>query len=196
LLGDLQLTDLDLITYGRLIEAYGATDRYYHSLNHIEDCLAQLRSCRKLTDNADQIALAFWFHDAVYHWNSSTNEQDSADWAASFLAANKASAQLLKQVTDLILATRHFEPNMPTRDCKILVDIDLSILGRDADAYRRYERAIAQEYARVPKVLYRRGRRAVLRSFLERERIYQTDYFHHLYEVQARRNIQQAIRMV
>ena len=78
-------------------------------------------------------------------------------------------------------------------DQLLIVDIDLSILGRAPDVYDRYEVAIGEEYKWVPKVTYRRERRAVLRSFLERDSIFQTDRFRERFEVPARENLQRAI---
>jgi len=190
------LVDPELATHAKLVKAYGGARRHYHSLSHIDDCLGQLERCDRSDAQADSIALALWFHDAVYDWTSRRNEQDSADWARAFLNANKASDALISCVSDLILATRHFTPNEPTGDSALMVDIDLSILGRDTPTYVRYEQAIAFEYARVPRVFYKQGRRAVLRGFLARDRIYLTKRFNSLYEAQARRNIADAIRQL
>jgi predicted metal-dependent HD superfamily phosphohydrolase len=77
-----------------------------------------------------------------------------------------------------------------------VVDIDLSILGRAPGVYDRYEAAIREEYKWVPQVTYRRERRAVLWSFLEREKIYGMGQFRALYEEPARQNLTRAIDLV
>jgi predicted metal-dependent HD superfamily phosphohydrolase len=93
----------------------------------------------------------------------------------------------------LILATQHHTP--PTRlDAALLVDIDLSILGRSSAEFDRYNAAIQQEYQWVPEAPYREARAKVLQSFLDRPAIYLTPHFHDRYEAQAHQNLTQAIR--
>jgi len=193
LLERLGLSDLSDVTFGRLVAAYTKPDRHYRAIGHIEDCLDQLSACALAEAQADPIALALWFHDAVYNWRSKTNETDSADWAADFLAGCDASDELKAQVDGLILATRHFVPEPLIGDQLLMVDIDLSILGRTPDVYDRYESTIREEYKWVPKMTYQRERRAVLRSFLARDVIFQTSRFRDLYEASARTNLQRAI---
>jgi predicted metal-dependent HD superfamily phosphohydrolase len=69
----------------------------------------------------------------------------------------------------------------------------LAILGSAAEVYARYEQAIRQEYEWVEVSVYRTKRGEVLRSFLDRDRIYGTDYFHQRLEGQARKNLEWAI---
>jgi len=193
LLDRLGLSDLNAITYAKLVAAYSKPDRHYHSLDHIADCLDQLDACALPAEQSDPIALALWFHDAVYNWRSKTNEADSATWAGEFLNGCDAAQELSTHVIGFIMATRHFVPEPLVGDQFLIVDIDLSILGRAPDVYDRYEVAIGEEYKWVPKVTYRRERRAVLRSFLERDTIFQTDRFKERFDVPARENLQRAI---
>lgn len=193
LLARLGLSDLNAVTHDELVTAYGKPDRHYHTLNHVDDCLEQLAACALPAEQADPIALALWFHDAVYNWRSKTNEADSAAWADTFLAGCDADAALAARVHGLIMATCHFVPEPLVGDQLLMSDIDLSILGRTPEAYDRYERAIGEEYKWVPNVTYRRERRRILRGFLEREAIFHTDRFKNLYEDQARINLKRAI---
>ncbi|MBP7962586.1 MAG: hypothetical protein KBG20_06780 [Caldilineaceae bacterium] len=73
------------------------------------------------------------------------------------------------------------------------MDIDLSILGSDPADYDRYEAAIRQEYAWVPGFLFRRKRKAILQSFLDRPRLYATVFFRERLETQAHINLARAI---
>ena len=74
-------------------------------------------------------------------------------------------------------------------DERLLVDIDLSILGAPEDRFTEYERQIRQEYAFVPKWLFRRKRREILKGFLDRPAIYSTPHFHDRLEARARDNL-------
>ena len=79
-------------------------------------------------------------------------------------------------------------------DARLVVDIDLSILGQAEQVYDVFERSVREEYKWVPWFLYRRKRIEILRSFLERESIYGTDRFRQRYESGARSNLDRAIR--
>lgn len=199
LLTRLELAD-DGSTYASLLTAYTGKDRHYHSLAHIDDCLEQLANCGLPPEQADPIALALWFHDAVYDWRSKTNEADSAALAFKFMETAQAkpvfgqtgaSAPLQQRVSDLIMATRH-DAAAINEDSALIIDIDLSILGREPTTYDRYERAIRAEYRWVPALIYARERRKVLQGFLDRPAIFQTRHFIGC-ECQARLNLSKAI---
>lgn len=93
------------------------------------------------------------------------------------------------------MATVHAaEPQDP--DSRLVVDIDLSILGRDEAIYDAFERNVRQEYRWVPWFVYRRKRIEVLGAFLERPRIYFTESFRASHESSARANLARAIAML
>ena len=175
-------------TFAALLAAYRQPHRHYHTPRHIADCLQQFDALRDDADQPNAIELAIWFHDAIYDPYRSDNEQASADWAMRFLRENGAPTSLQDRVQGLILATLH-DAIATDHDTAILIDIDLSILGAAPEAYDDYRRAIRREYRWVPGILFRRNRRAVMQSFLRRERIFLTDHFHSRMEDQARRNI-------
>ncbi len=98
----------------------------------------------------------------------------------------------VNRVHDLVMATRHTE--VPTYgDQQLLVDIDLSILGAPDERFKDYERQIRDEYSFIPGWIFRRKRRAILKSFLDRRRIYSTGHFHLALEQRARENLSRAI---
>ena len=63
------------------------------------------------------------------------------------------------------------------------------MLGSSEDVYRTYTQNIRKEYATYSDDIYHEGRQKVLRHFLEKEKIYMSDYFYELYEKKARENI-------
>jgi predicted metal-dependent HD superfamily phosphohydrolase len=136
--------------------------------------------------------LALWFHDAIYKPTSSTNERDSADWAVRFLASVGVPNDKRERVCGYIIATKHTGEEL-RGDASIVVDIDVSILGRDSGEYDVYEAAIRKEYHWVPWLIYRRKRIEILESFLNRETLYGSEHFRSRYEQQARKNLQRAI---
>lgn len=167
---------------------YAQPGRAYHNAAHVHAVLNALDVRGVLTP---ALALAAWGHDLVYDARAGDNEERSADVFDGWLAAQDAPAALRQEVRALIVATKHTAPPT-TRAEALLVDADLAILGASAAEFAAYDAAIRQEYAHVPALLYRAGRRKVLRGFLERGRIYATPEFAGL-ERQARVNLAQAV---
>ncbi len=182
----------NLDTHSKLITAYNEPHRKYHTLEHINACFEHLSSVDLQADHAHEIELALWFHDAVYKILSSTNEADSAQLACSFLIENNAHAECIERIGDLILITKdHAAPK--TKDAKLMLDIDLSILGSAPAIYAQFEKNVREEYRHVPGFIFRPKRKKILRSFLERPTIYYSAYFSERLEAQARENLNKAI---
>ncbi|HEY3475041.1 MAG TPA: hypothetical protein VGK56_10560, partial [Anaerolineales bacterium] len=132
------------------------------------------------------------FHDAVYDPGRSDNEQRSAEWAAKVIDESGLNPQVAGRVADSIHATRHHGEVLGA-DAQLLVDVDLSILGRDPAVFWRYEENIRKEYAWVPEDLFRQERLSILKRFLERPHVYYHHEFREKFEEQARMNLEQAI---
>ena len=178
--------------YQALIKAYSEKHRRYHTGEHISATLAHLDIVADLAGHANEIEMALWFHDAIYKPFSSTNEQDSAIWASEFLSNNGVSQGQIDRVYDLIMATIHSAETQGT-DQLLMVDIDLSILGTPEAVYDQFEKDVRYEYKQVRYFIYRKKRKGILTSFLEREQIYRYDYFYERLENQARANLARAI---
>lgn len=175
-----------------LVARYSEPHRHYHALQHLQECLRAFEGAEPLAERPAEVAMALWFHDAIYEVKRSDNEQQSADWAQQTLLAAGVSAEAAGRVHALIMATCHTAT--PTAaDAQLLVDIDLGILGAPAARFAEYERQIRAEYAFVPGWLFRRKRRAILQTFLDRPRLYSTAHFHDQLEARARANLRQAI---
>lgn len=179
-------------TFRSLISAYSEKHRYYHTLEHLADCLRHFDTCAAQINEPREVELALWFHDAIFNPLSGKNERKSADWAASFLSTNSATDEFAAKVQRLIMVTKHDAPTH-TNDESILVDIDLAILGTDAATYNVFEKAVRQEYQIIPTFLYRKKRATVLRGFIERPFIYQNEPFKSEREEQAMVNLANAI---
>lgn len=176
-----------------IVAAYSEPHRAYHTLIHLQDCLSQFEKARSLAHQPDAVELALYFHDLVYNPRASDNEACSAALAVQRLQVGQVPQQLVETVRQLILATQH-QIVPENEDTTLLVDIDLSILGRPVAAFDRYEAAIRQEYSWVPEAMYRAKRASILEQFLDRSRLFQTDLFHDRYEQQARHNLQRSLK--
>lgn len=178
--------------FDELLRAYSSPDRHYHGARHVDECLRALRDVRDCAQHPDEVAVALFFHDAIYDTHRDDNEARSADWARGALLAGGVAAAVAERVHALILATRHAAPT-EDGDAQITVDIDLGILGQAPDAFARYDAEIRRECHWVEWRHYVAGRTAVLERFLGRERIYATRPFFERFEAQARYNIASAI---
>lgn len=176
----------------RLIAAWSEPQRRYHTLQHLGDCLALFESTSNLAQHPAEVEIALWFHDAIYDLKADDNETRSAAWATQALSAASAPPDVCERVHGLIMATCH-EALPATADAKLLVDIDLSILGADPERFDEYEVQVRQEYAWVPAPLFRRKRREILLGFLARPSIYGTTWFRQRFEATARANLQRSV---
>lgn len=155
----------DAALFVRLIECYSEPHRHYHTMQHIEECFTLLESLRSNADRPHEIAIALWFHDAIYDTKRKDSEDRCAQWAREVLLAKQLASAVVGRVSQLILVTKHAAS--PTgRDAAVLVDIDLAILGAPQSRFDEYEIQVGKEYAWVPSILYRHERRKVLEELL------------------------------
>ncbi len=176
----------------QLIRCYSEPQRSYHSVQHLDECLLHLDMLRGESEHAHEVELALWFHDAIYDTQRQDNEQRSADWAREAALAARVAGAVSDRVHALVLTTRH-QALPVTPDEKILIDVDLAILGATPERFAQYEQQIEQEYAWVDATERRAGRQRILLSFLEREAIYSSALFKVQREQQARANLRASI---
>lgn len=175
-----------------VLARYAESHRRYHTLQHLQECLALFDRLQSVADHPHEVEMALWFHDAIYDLKASDNEERSAAWAKEELLRGQVEPRWADQIHDLILVTKHTASPV-TQDEQVLIDIDLSILGASAARFAEYEQQIRDEYSYVPGVLFRMKRRSILKSFLGREAIYSTSTLHQELEGRARANLASAI---
>jgi predicted metal-dependent HD superfamily phosphohydrolase len=171
---------------------YGEPQRHYHTMQHLGECLAWFEREKALAERPGEVALALWFHDAIYDVHAHDNEARSADWSREAMRAAGANEEAAERIHALVMATRH-DAVPEGRDAELLIDIDLSILGAEPARFAEYERQVHAEYAFVPDAVRLPRRRAILQRFLDRQAIYATPRMHALLEARARTNLQHSI---
>ena len=178
--------------YRRVMKGWSSWGRHYHTAAHLEACLQEFDQVRDLALHISEVELALWFHDVVYIPWRSDNEARSAALAAGMMTAGGADSAAIHRVVTSIMATRH-QDRAPNGDAALVVDIDLSILGRPEDVYQEFERNVRREYWWVSRRKFAAGRCAILESFLKRPSIYRFPEFQRRYEVPARLNLAAAM---
>lgn len=175
-----------------LLTRYAEPQRKYHTRQHLEECLALFEEVIALAPHPAEVEMALWFHDAVYDVKGSGNEERSADWAHRALIDAGVDPASADRVRQLVLVTKH--DGVPSSlDEQVLVDIDLAILGAERQRFDEYERQIREEYAFVPGFLFRRKRKQILRTFLDRPVLYSTPALRDRLDARARENLRRAI---
>ena len=169
---------------------YAAPGRFYHSVDHLDDCLTQLDAVDGLEARERMLLrFAILWHDVVYDPKRSDNEEQSAERARRELAQAGAAAEDCDEVARLILLTKGHRVAADDPLGALLVSIDLSILGAEPERYRAYAADIRREYAHVPEEAYRAGRAAVLRHLLAADPLYPHPAWRARLEGRARANM-------
>jgi predicted metal-dependent HD superfamily phosphohydrolase len=172
-----------------LMAAYADPSRGYHDSRHLTEVLDRLDELANADAGFDRlaVALAAWFHDAVYDGRPEAEER-SAAWAETALAA--LEPELVGEVARLVRLTETHHPAPDDANGGALSDADLAILAAPPDRYAAYVADVRREYAHVPDDDFRAGRAAVLSDLLAKPRLFHTDHAQEHWEPAARANVE------
>jgi len=177
--------------FNKLIATYSEKQRAYHTVQHLYECLVLLESIRANLNDANAVALALWFHDAVYDPQAKDNELKSAELFEQYMAQD-LPVDIVGKIKRWIVATqKHASTN--ELDLQFLLDIDLAILAASPARFAEYEQQIEKEYAWVDSGIYSIKRKEVLAHFYQTEPLYQTEYFQQSFEQRAKSNLKNIV---
>ena len=175
--------------------AYSEPQRHYHNDRHLDDCLRELDWVHGLSARESRLLRwAILWHDAVYDPGQRNNEQRSAELARRELTRCGIPDKDADEVARLIRATETHRVNPGDRLGRLIVSIDLAILGSDPDRYAEYVAAVRREYGHVKDALWRTGRAIVLKRLLDCDPLYPDPDFSKRLEAQARENMEAEIK--
>ena len=178
-----------------LIDAYNEPHRHYHTMNHVYSCLNLLDGLPVTGENKDMLEFAIWFHDLIYDSASQTNEQESATLAYNWLEnRNVSCAEEVKGMIEL--SADYVNAQLTNETEKFFHDLDLAILGSPKVTYQEYATDIRREYEHMSDDEFAAGRSSFLTKMIEKQKIFQTDAFHDLFEEIARENIRNEIEQL
>lgn len=172
----------------RLVDGYRETQRYYHTLEHIEHCLRMFDACRDLLQAPDAVELAVWFHDLVFEPGQPDNELRSAELYRD-LARGVQDQALIDHVYGLVMATLHNGFALDGIDVEYIVDIDLSSFGLDWEEFLHDSENLRRENPHLEDSAYYRNQGYFQARLLERPRFFLSDFFYQRYEERARTNL-------
>lgn len=174
-----------------LAAQYHSADRLYHGAGHIHAVLSGIDELAgALGLDARQLAIARaagCAHDVVYDGAAGEDEAASARWARTALIHSGADQAAAEEVAQIVLDTIDHLGATPT--ARAVLDADLAILAADPADYETYRAQVRAEYGHLDDERWRVGRAAVLRSLLERDRLYLSDAARDRWEPAARRNM-------
>jgi predicted metal-dependent HD superfamily phosphohydrolase len=178
---------------GRLIAAYSEPHRRYHGLAHLAFLLDEVDRRSEFLGDREVVALAAWYHDAVYDPQAKDNERRSAIWAVEALAAAGFAPERTRAVEAMILKTASHHAGEASIDEALFLDMDFAILGAPPAIYAEYAENIRAEYAHVPDDRFRAGRGAFLKAILAQPNMFRTALYERELGAQARANISSEI---
>lgn len=170
---------------------YKENTRHYHNWEHIKAMIKGLDNYPEEINDRLSIELAIWFHDAIYVPLRKDNESRSAKFFYEQLSSYLPIERTRKVITYIEATKSHTKTT--DNDLQVLLDLDLAILGQTKTLYQNYAKQVREEFGYVPNFLYKRGRKLVLKNFLERPSIYQTSFFKEQLEEQARQNMKEEL---
>lgn len=170
-----------------LVSRWSEPHRHYHDIRHLAHCLTSLD---ELTENNPErpVALAAWYHDAVYEGIPGDDEEASAVLAERELEDILGRVEA-REVARLVRLTAAHAPNLDDDAGTLLSDADLSILAVNHGRYHVYLRDVRLDFAHVPDEDFRVGRRLVVESLLATEPLFRTHRGYTLWEAAARENL-------
>jgi len=167
---------------------YSTSNRYYHTLKHLDYIYTSLQNIK--IDTITEFAI--FYHDIIYDVRKKDNEKRSAYLAKQRLNELNVPKEIQEEVSKLIIKTQtHQGKNQ--RD-NLFLDADLAILASPIEVYQNYIENIRKEYFIYNDEVYKSGRKEVLGFFLQKERLYNSDYFHKRYENKARKNLESELK--
>ena len=169
-----------------LLARWSETHRKHHTVAHLNELLDAIGVLADdgLDFDREAVELAAWFHDAIYEIGRDDNEDRSAELARTLLHESPVRDEVVR----LVLATKTHKVDADDVNGAVLSDADLSVLGADADRYRRYADAVREEYRDIPDDVYRPGRAQILTELLSGS-IFHTAAGRRRWEDQAHRNV-------
>lgn len=172
--------------------------RHYHNTTHVMDCLAEFQQFTKVVPIENDVEILvthmIWYHDVVYNPYAlpGENERESAEIGeAEYPDDGRGSDYIQLNIKNGILATAHHTETqeMLTWATQIMLDIDLSGLGKDWVIYKKNSDNVRKEHYNTFDYQFAQGRIAFLEAMLKRDCLYYTEYFFNKYEQPARFNM-------
>lgn len=159
---------------------------------HVRDCINELYQVKHLLDNPDAVELALLFHYSVYIPGQENNEEQSSLLAEKTLTQRGVWQDMITIVKKHITSTSIWQTKKD-KDEKYMMDIDISILGKDKKDFIQYMYDRQKEFEIYNVYRYKEIYSDMFKEMLAQDNIYKTKYFQTKYNNQAKENLQEYI---
>lgn len=181
----------------KLIAAYSDVDRHHHGLAHLNFMMFLMEEFFEKLHRPLIVLVSIWLHDVIYNSKRHDNEEQSAEYARTFLAG-LMSPEDIDLVCLFIMATKTHEvpdgvDDETASDIAYLLDFDVAIVGATPVEYDVYEENVRKEYEWVGTEAWRQGRSDFIKGFLKRTTIFKTPVMRDRFEAQARENLRRSL---
>jgi predicted metal-dependent HD superfamily phosphohydrolase len=174
--------------WAALVSAWSEPHRHYHGLAHLAAVLGLVGELAGGAADPAAVALAAWYHDAVYDPERDDNEQVSAERARAGLRG-LVPDERVDEVARLVLLTAGHSPEPGDANGAVLCDADLAVLAGPPDAYAAYASAVREEYGHLSDEEFTAGRIAVLEHLLALPLLYRLPAVADVWTPRARANL-------
>ncbi|BBZ78273.1 hypothetical protein MANY_36100 [Mycolicibacterium anyangense] len=171
-----------------LLASWSEPHRRYHSVDHLRDILRHVEELAALSDDADAVRLAAWYHDSVYAGRPD-DEELSARRAEDELSGLEVEPELVDEVARLVRMTVTHDPAPGDHNGEVLSDADLASLALSPERYVSNTAAIRAEYGHISDDVFRKGRLQVLANLLSGPGVFRTEYGRQRWEAPAQANL-------
>lgn len=171
-----------------LLASWSEPHRRYHSVDHLRDILRHVEELAALSDDADAVRLAAWYHDSVYAGRPD-DEELSARRAEDELSGLEVEPELVDEVARLVRMTVTHDPAPGDHNGEVLSDADLASLALSPERYVSNTAAIRAEYGHISDDVFRKGRLQVLANLLSGPGVFRTEYGRQRWEAPAQENL-------
>ena len=179
------------LAFEKLMARYAEDHRHYHTLAHIDACLAWLDRFSGVAEHPEEVELALWFMTrAVHDASRRDNERRSAQLARDILtdlgvARGVGSSRPVHRGDG---ASRRCERRRGARHRSRPRRFSVPVRATSTASKSKSETS-----TRTCRSDFRLGRRRVLQGFLSRPEIYQVPQIHKELEVRARANLERRV---
>jgi predicted metal-dependent HD superfamily phosphohydrolase len=141
------------ISTTEILERWSEPWRKYHTINHLNDLIAQIKNHPDLdTKKKEILYITAIFHDIVYKPDRNDNEFNSM----YFLIERSKNINKVKEIAKIILETIDHKATSPLS--RIFLEMDMDIVKRNYDELLAWEEGITFEYNFMSKETYKRER--------------------------------------
>jgi predicted metal-dependent HD superfamily phosphohydrolase len=173
--------------FWRLMKCYSEPHRYYHTVQHIYECLRYLRKHYGDQRMIHLVQFAIFYHDIVYDVTKKDNEEQSAkQWMdysrnlSSMMLVHRLVVESLIEMT----ASHKLAPNSSIL-FKIMNDVDMHVFLCPDGHYLEYARNVWKEYSVFGREGYLKGRLQFLSTIDVDSMFFTSEALEHIHHARA-----------